>query len=182
MQSQMLKQSVINLVDEFISKADLEFLLSHDHGGHHVFISGLDRHFELFAKDIQPPVTANISHQMVATLPRFAQWRTGRRFGARPAQRRLGQMQTLRRSPSLQFAIAIGLVMPLLESQALLPQGGLSYQVVPSQEALPIMIVELFDDTIAPRLLRRDKPGFDSTAQTQTNQMAHASGMSWTAI
>jgi hypothetical protein len=63
----------------------------------------------------------------------------------------------------------------LLEYQRLFSQVFFSLHRHPAKKTTSVVIVELFNDTVPPRLSHRNKPGFDSIEQTQPDQIPHPS-------
>jgi hypothetical protein len=63
----------------------------------------------------------------------------------------------------------------LLEYQRLFSQVFFSVHWHPAKKTTSVVMVELFNDTVPPRLSHRNKPGFDCVEQTQTDHIAHPS-------
>src|SRR4030043_1900330 len=89
--------------------------------------------------------------------------------------------QGLEGSFPLVLAVAIRAVMPVLKGQRFLPELGHGGHRDLGEKLLPVMVVELFDDSVPPRFGRRNEPEMDPVTQAQANQGAHAAGMGWAA-
>src|SRR6266478_8529661 len=98
---------------------NLQLFQPHVDARHHVLVDGLRRQTVLLSKDIQPPITPDEAHQMIAALLGLGQWilRSFKRHGETNSYVTLFQ-DHLRRLP-LQFAIAIARVVLVLESPRL---------------------------------------------------------------
>src|SRR3981189_3732312 len=121
----------------------------------------------LRSEDVQPPITPDEAHQMIAAL-------------LAPGQRILPSLERpaessaygallqghLRRLP-LQFAIAIARVVLVLEGPRLVVQIFFaSYHHTPKKTVL-IVVVELFHHTIPPGLCHGNEPGLNSIQKTK---------------
>src|SRR5437879_2835786 len=166
---------VVVLLNRPTVDLNLQFFQSHVNARHHVLVDGLRRQTVLLSKDIQPPITPDEAHQMIAALLGLGQWilRSFKRHGETNSYLTLFQGH-LRRLP-LQFAIAIARVVLVLESPRLAMQIFFpSYQHAPKKTVL-IVVVELFHHAIPPRLRHGNEPRLHSVQQTKANQDPHPS-------
>ena len=72
--------------------------------------------------------------------------------------------------------------MPVLECQRFLPKLYHRGHGDLVEKLLLVMVVEVFDDSVPPRLGGWDEPEFDTIMQAETNKRSHASWMGWTSV
>src|SRR6266480_117972 len=161
---------------------NLQLFQPHVDARHHVLVDGLRGQTVLLSKDVQPPITPDEAHQMIAALLGLGQriLRSFERPGETNSYVALLQGH-LRRLP-LQFAIAIARVVLVLEGPRLVVQIFFaSYHHTPKKTVL-IVVVELFHHTIPPGLCHGNEPGLNSIQKTKANQDPHPSWISSAAV
>jgi hypothetical protein len=154
-----------------------QFLQSDIHGGHDVLVSCFRRQRVLFSEDVQHPIASDEANQMVLASVRFGQRMTGSVQGPGEADRMSGQLQNGLRCLSFQFAVAIARIVLVFKSQRFSAQLLLTSHHNPSEKACLKVIIELFNNSIPPRLRHWNEPRLNVVEQTQTNQYPHTSRM-----
>ena len=115
-----VSQLILVLFDLDCIQEELQRLIFDIDSSHNVFVLGLRWRREHFAEDVQPAVASNESHEMIATFLRLIQGISWGVALAREDQFLLHAGQCLERGFSLDLAVAIGTVVPVLECQRFL--------------------------------------------------------------
>src|SRR6266536_3513994 len=176
------RQRVVVLLNRPAVDLNLQFFQPHVNARHHVLVDGLRGQTVLLSKDVQPPITPDEAHQMIATLLGLGQriLRCFERHGETNSYVALLQGH-LRRLP-LQFAIAIPRVVLMLEGPRLVMQIFFASYHLASKKTVLIMVVEFFHHTIPPGLCDGNEPRLNSIQKTKANQDPHTSWMSSAAV
>ena len=64
-----------------------------------------------------------------------------------------------------------------LKIPALLLENGVARKPLPSEKLLVVRVVEVFDDTVTPRLPDRDKDRVDAIGKTEPNDLPERAGI-----
>jgi hypothetical protein len=149
---------------------------------HNVFILGLGRSRKKLSEDVQAKVTSDKPHEMITSHFRFIQRVPWRQFSVWKNQLSSHASQSGERRLTIKFAIAIRAVVSVLVRERFhmeLSRGGHDDL---GEKLLAVMVVELLDHPVSPRLSDRDKPEVDSVEQAEADEGSHASWMSRTSI
>ena len=82
----------------------------------------------------------------------------------------------------MDLAVAIRCVMPVLKSQRFLAKLRHRSHGDLAEKPLPVMVVELLDNPVPPRLRRRNDLEIDAVGQPKPNQRPHAAEIDRTSI
>src|SRR4029077_3689055 len=168
-------RAILILSDRCSIDANDHLLCFNVYGCNSVFIRSLRGHFESLAKDVQHQITPDKPDQVIFPCGRLSQ----RVFGSLDQFRKPYAVPTLikrsQRRLTSELGVPVTSIMFLLEYQRLRSQFFFSLHVHPAKKTPSVVIIELFNDTISPRLSHRNKPGFDTVEQTQPDQIPHPS-------
>src|SRR5258705_4870326 len=175
-------QVVIVFINNHLVQGDFELLLGDIDGRNHVFVDGLRRQPEFLAKDVQQRLTTNKPYQVIVAALGLGQrvlWRRGR--FRKTTLLLFGCQGHLRRAP-LQLGVAVPGIMLLFKEQRFADQFGQIFHLHSPQEPPAVVVIELFDHAVAPRLSQRNEPGLHAIGQAKADQTTHASRMPMAAM
>jgi len=168
-------RAVVKLCDRSAIYVNIQLLLPNIYRCDGVFVRGLSRHLESLTKNIQDQIAPDKTYQVISTGGWFRQrapWSFGRLWEPyyMPAliKNCLGR-------PASQFAVPVSSIVFLLEYQRLLTQIVFSLHCYSSEKSISILIVKLFNNSIAPRFPHGNEPRLNSIEQAQPNQIPHSS-------
>lgn len=82
----------------------------------------------------------------------------------------------------LELTVTIGAIMLLLEAERLLPKLQHRREDDLVEKLLLVMVIELLDDAVTPRLGRGNEPEMNAIVQAEANQRSHPSWMRGAAV
>src|SRR6266851_2401123 len=173
---------IIKLRHDQIIDTHAQPLARHVDSGHCIFVDRFRRQTKPLTKDIQQGITPNKTNQVVATTLGLWQRVARRGHRVRKSERLATQLQRHLRRPSLQLRVAITAIVLLLKDQRSWRQLVTILNLFAAQEPLAVMVIELFNHSVPPRLGRRNEPGLDTIGQTQANQNTHPPRITTTAV